>query len=83
MGITIYELSAFAAEYTGSPSSINWLEKHYAEMICGFDPNKVANDKAVYISCTQHAPEWIQIYDGTNKENLFLSETLYKENCVR
>lgn len=76
-------LSEFTAEFSGYYSDIKWLEDNYSFLVCGFKPELELHPKATYISCMQHAVEWLKIVQSDEPELLMIDQTKFKANCVR
>jgi hypothetical protein len=78
--VTIQALSPFAAEVSGLPTELEWFERNYKHMLCAFNPRVEVDDRSTYLSCMQHADEWIVI-TREKPENLMLTQTKFHEAC--
>jgi hypothetical protein len=79
--LIISPLSSFAAVVSGSYEDLRWFNQNYPTMLCAFDPHQEVLDRERYISCTIHAPHWIEIIRSSHPEDLMLIETKFRENC--
>ncbi|MGV1957777.1 hypothetical protein ACQZ5G_14820 [Agrobacterium sp. 22-214-1] len=82
-GLTISPISSFAAEISGPAHELKWMKDNYKHMLCAFNPKVEIDDRATYLSCMSHADEWVRIVQSEHSETLLVSQTLFKENCVR
>lgn len=81
-GIEIKQLSWFLAEYRGSYFEVNRLVKRYPSMVCAFDPNlRRTLIRETYMSCMEHASDWISISSSDSPWTLMTSSTSFYENC--
>lgn len=80
--IEVIALSSYIAEFSGFTTNIDWLEKNYQYMVCGFDPRQITDDREAYISCMRHAPTWIRVVQSRAPEELLHNETYFRENCA-
>ncbi len=80
--IAISPLSPFAAEIGGSVFAVEWFDRNYPWMLCGFESRQMLYDRETFLSCMHHASEWMKIVRSNQLESLMLRETKYVENCV-
>ena len=79
--IKIAVLSEYEAELYGTPADLQWFTQNYPAMLCAFDPRQNLSNRETYISCTSHAPQWIEIIRSQHPEYLMLRQTKFLENC--
>ena len=81
--IRISVLSSFIAAFSGRRGQVTWLKKHYADLLCGFDTDRVTLDAQTYLVCRTHAPGWIKLAQSRQPERLMLAETKFETVCAR
>jgi hypothetical protein len=79
--ISVEILSSFSARLRGGRDKVSSVVSNYPRLVCAFNQNLEPNDSSTYTSCMAHAKEWIEIVEKAPEE-LMLSNTLFKENCV-
>ena len=81
--IEVRQLSWFGAEFRGFAPTLNSFEADYKFMLCAFDPTlQKVFIRETYISCMNHADEWITKIRSGNPAELMLTETKFVENCA-
>lgn len=79
--ISVDILSSYSARLRGGRNNVSSVVKDYPRLVCAFNQDLEPNDTSTYTSCMAHAKEWIEIVQNSPEE-LMLSNTLFKENCV-
>lgn len=81
--IRVRQLSWFSAEFSGFAPSLASFQNDYKFMLCAFDPTlQKIFIRETYISCMNHAEEWITKVNSPNPAELMLSEAKFVENCA-
>ena len=83
-GVKIDVLSPVAAELSGRKERVRHVEQNYPLLLCAFfDPGAPVDYANIYTTCVQSTPEWIQIIQSKQPDDLLLPRTKYASVCVK